>query len=348
MLDYLSEAQFVALIGLAGGIVLGLAARCGRFCTLGAIEDLLYGADDRRIRTWGIAIGTAVISAHLAMWAGLIRPEDTAYVAMTWSPLATIVGALLFGYGMALSGNCGYGALARLGGGDLRSLVIVVVMGVSAYILMSGPLAQLRVAVFPVYEANSPQSLSLLIESRTGLPAWVCGVAIGLIPIGVAFSGQRVPMRPRQVFWGAMVGLAIVSGWIGTQWIADVGFSTFPARTHTFAAPLGETLIYLMTASGTPLSFGVGSIFGVLLGALIGALLRREFRWEACDDSRELKRQILGAAMMGAGAILAFGCSIGQGVSAFSVLAYSAPLTLLLIFAGAALGLRHLIVGYSV
>lgn len=348
MLEYLSEAQSVALIGLAGGIVLGLAARCGRFCTLGAIEDLLYGADDRRLRTWGIAIGIAVISAHLAIRAGLIRPEDTAYVAMTWSPLASIIGALLFGYGMALSGNCGYGALARLGGGDLRSLVIVVVMGVSAYVLMSGPLAQLRVAVFPVHEARSPQSLSLLIETGTGLPAWITGVAIGLVLIAIAFTGQRVPLRPRQVVWGAMVGLAIVSGWIGTQWVADTGFAAEPPRTHTFAAPLGETLIYLMTASGTPLSFGVGSIFGVLLGALTGSLLRGEFRWEACDDSRELKRQIAGAAMMGAGAILAFGCSIGQGISAFSLLAYSAPLTLLLIFVGAALGLRHLIVGYSV
>lgn len=348
MLEYLSEAQAVALIGLAGGLALGLAARVGRFCTLGAIEDLLYGGDDRRMRMWGIAIGTAVIAAHLAIPLGWIVPQETAYVALAWNPVASILGGLIFGYGMALSGNCGYGALARLGGGDLRSLMIVLVMGIAAYAVMSGPLAQLRVMLFPVEPAATPQSISIWLEDLTGIRAWTIGIAVGVVLLGASFAALREPMTVRHVFWGAVVGLAIVSGWIGTQWVSVTGFVGDIPRTHTFAAPIGESLIWAMTASGTPLSFGVGSIAGVLGGAWIGAGLRGEFRWEACDDSRELKRQMFGATMMGAGAILAVGCSIGQGVSAFSLLAYSAPLTLLMIFVGCAIGLRQLIVGYSV
>ena len=50
--------------------------------------------------------------------------------------------------------------------------------------------------------------------------------------------------------------------------------------------------------------------------------------------------------MMGAGAILAVGCSVGQGISAFSLLAYGAPVATISIFAGAAFGLRQLITGY--
>lgn len=347
MFDYLSEAQAVALIGLLGGIALGLAARVGRFCTLGAIEDALYGGDERRLRMWGIAIGTAVIAAHLAMHFNLIAAEDTAYVALSWNPVGAVLGGLTFGYGMALSGNCGYGALARLGGGDLRSLMIVLVMGISAYIVMSGPLATLRVTLFPVDMAPDPQSMSLAIESLTRVPRWITGIAIGAIILAATFAHQWEPLTIRHVFWGAVVGLAVVSGWIGTQWVAVHGFSAEIPRTHTFAAPIGETTLFLMTASGTPLTFGVGSIAGVLAGSWIGSCLRGEFRWEACDDSRELKRQMVGAALMGGGAILAVGCSIGQGVSAFSLLAYSAVPTLLSIFAGAALGLRHLLLGYS-
>jgi uncharacterized membrane protein YedE/YeeE len=348
MLDYLSEAQAVALFGLLGGFALGLAARLGRFCTLGAIEDILYGGDDRRLRMWGIAIGAAVISAHAAMALGWIAPTETAYVAQAWNPLASVIGGLLFGYGMALSGNCGYGALARLGGGDFRSLVIVAVMGVSAYAVMSGPFAHLRVALFPVEMADTPQSISLRLSAITGAAPWLFGAVIGIVILGFSVIGARLPLTPRHWLWGAVVGLAITSGWIGTQWVSVNGFVGDTPRTHTFAAPIGETIIYLMTASGTSLSFGVGSIFGVVGGAALGSLVKREFRWEACDDTRELRRQIFGAVLMGTGAILAVGCSVGQGISAFSMLAYGAPLTLVMIFVGAATGLKQLIVGYSV
>ncbi len=345
MLDIVTDAQAVALIGLAGGLVLGLAARVGRFCTLGAIEDWLYGGDDRRLRMWGLAIGIAMTGAHLAIAGGILDPAQTAYVAHTWVPLASILGGLVFGYGMALSGNCGYGALARLGGGDLRSFVIVVVLGVSAYAVMSGPLAQLRVSLFPVEPAAEPQSTSLWLERTSGLPAWLTGTVAGLAIIAVALASGRMITSYAQIFWGAMVGIAVLSGWLGTQWVAAHGFGGETPRTHTFAAPIGETMIYLMTASGVAISFGVGSITGVLGGAFIGSGLKGHFRWEACDDSRELKRQILGAVMMGAGAVVATGCSIGQGVSALSVMAYGAPVTLVMIFVGATLGLRHLVEG---
>lgn len=125
------------------------------------------------------------------------------------------------------------------------------------------------------------------------------------------------------------------------------GFEAEPIETHSFAAPIGDTIYYVMTASGNTLSFSVGSVFGVIVGAALGSISRGHFRWEACEDPRELRRQMLGAALMGPGAILAVGCSVGQGISAFSTLAYSAPLAFVAIFAGAAIGLRQLITGFA-
>lgn len=348
MLDAMSDANAVALIGFLGGIALGLAARVGRFCTLGAIEDLLYCADDRRMRMWGIAIGTAVLGAHLARGTGLLAFEDAAYIAQSWNPLASILGGLLFGYGMALCGNCGYGALARLGGGDLRAFVILLVMGLSAFVVMSGPLAHLRVWLLPTeLQAETPQGISLLAEARLGFDAALLGVLAGLAILAVSLGSPAMRRSPGQIFWGVVVGLAVVSGWIGTQWVATQGFDGETVRSHSFAAPVGDTIIYLMTASGSPLSFGVGSVAGVLAGAFIGSWGRGHFRWEACDDPRELRRQIFGAAVMGVGAVLAVGCSVGQGLSAFSLLAFSAPVTFAAIFAGAMLGLRQLIAGFQ-
>lgn len=346
MLDVLGEANTVTLIGLVGGVLLGLAARIGRFCTLGAIEDLLYSSDDRRMRMWGVAIATAVIGTQIAIFAGAMAPQEATYLDRVWNPLATVVGGLMFGFGMALAGNCGYGALARLGGGDIRAFVLVIVLGLSAYLVMSGPLAHLRIWLFPVEEgAANLQGFTSLFRTSLGLSPIVTGLAIGTAILLLSLASKRMLKSPSMILWGIVVGLVIVSGWVGTFWVAQFGFGNEPVESHSFAAPIGDSIYYAMTASGNELSFSVGSVLGVVIGALIGSLGRGHFRWEACDDPRELKRQMFGAALMGPGAVLAVGCSVGQGLSAFSVLSFSAPVAFLSIMVGAAIGLRHLITG---
>jgi uncharacterized membrane protein YedE/YeeE len=221
-------------------------------------------------------------------------------------------------------------------------------MGIAAYVMMSGPLARLRVMAT---EATTPaletQSYAQILMQLGGLSVAEAGL-LASAAITLLALGSRGFLRDRKaVIWGALVGLAIASGWIGTSWVATHGFSAQPVQSHTFSAPLGETILFLMTASGGGLSFGVASVFGVLAGAFCGSLIKGHFRWEACEDPRELKRQILGAVCMGFGAVLAFGCTVGQGISAFSVLSLSAPVTFAAIFAGAAIGLRQLITGFA-
>jgi hypothetical protein len=101
-----------------------------------------------------------------------------------------------------------------------------------------------------------------------------------------------------------------------------------------------------MYGSAISMKFGIGAVIGVLTGAFFGSLIKGHFRWEACEDPRELKRQILGASIMGIGAVLSLGCSVGQGLTAFSALSYSAPLTLSCIYLGARIGLFQLIEGF--
>jgi uncharacterized protein len=348
MLDLMSEPVLVALVGLFGGVLLGLAARIGRFCTLGAIEDLYYGENTLRFRMWGIAIGVAIVGTFGLSAAGWLELDQTLYLSRKWNPFESIIGGLIFGYGMALAGNCGYGALARVGGGDLRSLLIVLIMGISAYMTLGGPFSSLRVWIFGGSEeaANFPTFAHNLAQ-LSGASLEIVGIVVGCIVLAVTLANKELRHAFGHVFWGGVAGLAIISGWAGTQWVASNGFDATPVVSHTFSAPIGETLLYAMTSSGNSISFGTGSVFGVLVGALIGSLIKGHFRWEACDDPRELRRQILGAALMGFGAVVAVGCSVGQGLSAFSVLAYSAPLTLLCIMIGAAIGLKQLILGFE-
>ena len=348
MLELFTDSTLTAMVGLFGGILLGLAARVGRFCTLGAIEDVFYGGSSVRLSMWGISIGVAVIGTFGFSAMGYIPLEDTLYLARTWYPISSILGGLMFGYGMALAGNCGYGALARLGGGDLRSFVIVLVMGLSAYIALGGPLSALRVTLLGGSEpAQSTMSFAALAHNITGLSMDVSGMALGFAILIGTLTNRSLRQSPKSIFWGAIVGVAIVTGWIGTSWIAANGFEAVPVLSHTFSAPIGETMLYVMTSSGNSISFGTGSVVGVLIGAFIGSLYKGHFRWEACDDPRELRRQLLGAFLMGIGAVIAIGCSVGQGLSAFSVLAFSAPLTFAAIIVGAMIGLKQLILGFS-
>ncbi len=348
MLDAWGDANVAAVIGLFGGVLLGLAARLGRFCTLGAIEDYLYGDNDKRLRMWVLAIGCAVVGSFGLMAMGLFDASKSFYLSQQWSPVASIVGGGLFGYGMAMAGNCGFGALARLGGGDLRSFVIVLVMGISAYATLSGPLAWIRVALFPpTPSASNPNGIAHAIGEISGLPVAVIGLVIGCLLIGLALNATSLRRDRSAMFWGGAVGVAATSAWAGMQYVNANGFEDLPIVGHTFSAPIGETILYGMTASGQTLSFGIGSVAGVWIGAFLGSMIKGHFRWEACEDPRELRRQIIGAGIMGVGAVIAVGCSIGQGLTAFSLLAFSAPVTLAAIFAGAALGLRQLIVGFA-
>ena len=348
MLDGISDTGLLALFGAFGGIVLGLAARLGRFCTLGAIEDFIYQGSQTRLRMWILAIGVAGLGAFSLAATGALDPGQSIYHIAGWSPVFGIIGGLLFGYGMALAGNCGFGALARFGGGDLRAFVIVVVMGISAYFMLSGPLAQLRIVSLSLTEIPiQSRSYPELIHAATGLSPILTGLLISAGITIAALWSRDFLASPKAIVWSVLVGLAIVSGWAGTQWVASNGFSVAPVNSHTFTSPLGETLLFLMTSSGGGLTFGVGSVTGVLVGAFTGSLIKGHFRWEACEDPRELKRQVLGAIFMGFGAVMAMGCTIGQGISAFSLLTLNAPIVFVSIFVGAAVGLRQLITGFS-
>lgn len=342
-----SVGLLAALIGLGGGVILGLAVRLGDFCTLGAIESALYGNNQTRIRMWGIALGVAIFGTFGLAQAGILNFADTFYHGIKWNPLASIVGGLLFGYGMAYTGNCGFTALAKIGGGDLRALVASIIMAIFAFMTLGGPLAELRVLLFPEATSETVQGFAHLFSGWTGLPVFAVAAIIGLgfLVWGLLHAGLRA--KPVSIFWAAMVGLTVVSAWWGTSVIAERSLGAVDVQSHSYTAPLGRTLLYLMTSTAGGINFSVGSVFGIVAGGFLGSLIKGHFRWEACEDPRELGRQLFGAAIMGIGGIIALGCSIGQGLSAFSTLAYSAPVTLLAIAIGAVLGLRRLVSGFQ-
>ena len=338
-METMSPAVLAAIVGLIGGLALGLAARLGNFCTLGALEMAIFGQDQRRLRLWGVVLGVAIAGTWIGASVGGIDVAGTFYHQIAWNPVASVAGGLVFGYGMALAGNCGFGALVRFGGGDLRSLVVVVVMAIFGFATLAGPLAPLRQALFAQDPATGPQGVQALTGAATLLAA--LAIAAALILWALAHGPLR---RARaELAWGGVAGLSVVWVFWGLSWLNDQSLGAIQIEGPSFTVSTGRTLIWLMTSTAGGVSFSVGSVLGVLIGAFAGSLWRGRFRWEACEDPRELGRQVGGAALMGVGGVVALGCSLGQGLSAFATLAWSAPVTLAAISLGAYLGLRNLI-----
>lgn len=346
-MDMLPIGVLSALIGLFGGVILGLAVRLGDFCTLGALESAVYGENQTRLRMWGIAIGVAIIGTFALAEFGPFDMGGSFYHEIEWNPLASIVGGLWFGYGMAYAGNCGFSALARIGSGDMRALVVVVVMAIFSFMTLGGPLASLRDLLFSESPSGQYQGYAHLISGVINVPPIAIAVVIGLILIIWALLYKGLRDSPVSIFWAAMIGFAVVSGWWGTSMLAEASLEGLEVQSHSYTAPLGRTLIYLMTSSAGGINFSVGSVVGVVIGGTVGSLIKGHFRWEACEDPQELRRQMMGAALMGIGGVVALGCTVGQGITAFSTLSYSAPVTLASIAVGGVFGLRRLVSGFQ-
>ncbi len=342
----LTDNHLAALAGLAGGVMLGLAARVGRFCSMGAVEDAVYGADMGRMRMMAMAAAVAIAGTFVLLSFGAFDPNDTRYFRVTWSPIGSIVGGFLFGTGMALVGTCGFGSLARAGGGDLRGLVMVLVIGITAYATIAGPLAPLRLWIVPVVPTEFgalDHGIAQIVASTWAVPEMLTAALAAVALAGWALVDGRFRRLSDHLVWSVVAGAAIVLAWFATSRIAEASFDLIESDSYTFVAPLGQSILYLMTSGAGDLDFALGAVAGVMLGAAIGSLFKNEFRWEACDDARELGRQMMGAAMMGVGGVLAAGCTIGQGLSALSLLSASAPVAISSILIGARVGLYVLV-----
>ncbi|MFG1347004.1 YeeE/YedE family protein [Xanthobacter autotrophicus DSM 431] len=346
----ISSPWWTALAGLLVGGIAGFAVFRARLCTFGALEDAMVGQDWRRMKVFGLALGIAVAGTQALTLTGILSPDRTNYVPVALPWLGILVGGLLFGLGMALVGTCAFGSLVRLGSGDLRSLVVLIVFGAVAYATLRGIFAGMRVdglerIAVPLpagTQADLPSLLGRLAGHDLRAPL---GAAAGVGLIALAFADRRLRRAPRLMTAGILLGLGVVAGWLATTLLVDEFAHPTAPQSLTFVSPVARTLFGILFDQSSLAEFGAGSVLGVALGAFAAARLADEFRWEAFDDPREMKRHLLGAVLMGAGGILCGGCTIGQGLTAGSLLALSWPLAVAGMAMGARIGIALLMEG---
>jgi uncharacterized membrane protein YedE/YeeE len=343
----------VGLTGLAVGFACGFTVQRARLCTFGAVEDALVGGNWRRLKAFGLALAIAILGVQaLVVFLGF-DPGTTTYVPARLALAGTLAGAILFGLGMALVGTCAFGSLVRLGAGDLRSLVTLLVFAVLAYAVLRGVLSGWRIGMVEAFALSLPVGTigtypDLLASWLGPLARHLTGPVVAAGLLAAALRDARLRRSPRLVTAAVVLGLGVVAGWAVSGPLADPFAEQIRVQSLTFVTPVARALFALVAGEGVLLDFGVMTVFGVVVGSAAAALQAREFRWEAFDDQREMRRHLCGAALMGVGGVLAGGCTIGQGLTAGSLLALSWPVAVIGMVLGARIGIAILLEGSTV
>ncbi len=333
----MSHTELVVWAGLAIGLVFGAVGQLSGFCLLRGVVNATTQGDSRKLRAFAVAMGVAVLGSQGLVATGLISLDASLYAVDRFSWLAVPLGGLLFGYGMALANGCGARALVLLASGNLRSFVVLVCLGLAAFMMLSGVLAPLRLWLEGATTLRLPAAT---LPNLIGLPGWLPALLVGGSLCAWAFTSPAFRHTPREWASGLAIGALVPASWYTTGVLGFDDFEPVRLASLTFVAPIGESLQYLMLSTGTRLGFGVSVVGGVVLGALATALLRRDFRLHSFDSPAHMLRSMTGGALMGIGGVMSLGCSIGQGLSGFSTLSLASFLAVAGIVLGARLGIR--------
>ena len=343
----LGGGNIVVLGGLLIGLVYGAVGLLSGFCLLSGLRGWWAKGDSRLIRTYALALGVAIVAAQLLAARGVVDLGKSIYLQPTFSAPLMFFGGLLFGYGMVLSNGCGSRALVLLGRGNLRSFVVVIVLGIAAQMTLKGLIAPARIAVLQA-SLTAPKLISLpALVSTLGLSETFARTLSASAVSGglIIFAFAHAPFQRAwgQIAAGIAVGLLVVGGWLATGYLGADDFNPAAVTSLTFVAPIADAVQYAMLSTGLSLNFGIAMVAGVFAGSLATALVTRRFHWEGFNSPRHMLRSIGGAALMGAGGAMAYGCSIGQGLTGLSTLALASFVAVGGILLGTAAGLRGLL-----
>jgi len=357
--DPAALASVVVWSAFALAFVFGAVANRTNFCTMGAVSDVVNMGDWNRMRMWLLAIAVAIAGASALQLAGWIDVSKTIYAVPRFTWLSYLLGGALFGVGMTLASGCGSKTLIRIGTGNLKSLVVAIVLAVTAYMTLKGILAVFRVAAIDSVDATlaRPQDLPSLLAPVLGLDRKAVLVALAAALAGgllvFVFSAREFRTFDN-ILGGTVAGLAVVGCWVVSGHVGHLAedpvsleekfLATNSGRMESlsFVAPYAYCLELLMLWSDRSrvVTLGIAAVVGMLSGSLAWSLASRSFRLESFRDAQDLVNHLVGAALMGFGGVLALGCTIGQGISGVSTLALGSFLALFSTIAGAAATMR--------
>jgi len=347
----------------AAAIVMGAVTSKTNFCAMGAVSDWVNIGNTGRMRAWVFSMAVALAGVIALEAAGIVNLSNETfppYRTANFAWIRYLAGGLMFGIGMTLASGCGNRTLVRIGGGNLKSLVVLLSFALCAYLMLWTPLYEKAFLPWVSATTVNLQSHGVANQELGTVLAGMFGMGLskplnlavaGLVVAGMLFYCFRsldFTSDSDHILGGAVVGLAVIFGWwltggpIGREWkeyadMATVVPSRVQVQSFTFVSPMGDTARYLIEPENYSLvNFGVMALAGVVLGAALWAIMTGQFRVEWFASWSDFVNHAVGGALMGIGGVLAMGCTFGQAITGISTLAVGSILTFLAIVIGAA------------
>ena len=378
--DFASGQTVFLWSTFAIALVLGAVVNKTNFCTMGAVSDWVNMEDKGRLRAWMLAIAIGVLGVMGLEAAGMVNVSSSfpPYRQNNLIWLENLLGGAMFGVGMTLASGCTNKMLVRIGGGNLKSVIVVLVVAVVAYFMVNpfpGSDKTLYSTLF--YPWTNPTTIALATQQDLGAMLFSDNVATGRMVIGGiigallliwVFKSADFRGSFDNILGGLVVGLAVLAAWYVTSnimvkadgelmslrafaqnWdfyapagaVRPADTASLAVQSFTFVNPMGQTLEYVVGGfKHTLLTFGIMALAGVIAGSLLWAIVSRSFRIEWFASVRDFVNHVVGGALMGLGGVLAMGCTIGQGVTGFSTLALGSILAFIAIVIGSAVTMK--------
>ena len=344
-------------------VIMGAVTSKTNFCTMGAVSDWVNIGNTGRMRAWVFSMAVAlagVIALEATGVANLSGETFPPYRTANFAWIRYLLGGLMFGIGMTLASGCGNKTLVRIGSGNLKSLVVLAIGAVCAYLMLWTPVFEKAFLPWVSATTINLQSYGVANQELGTILAGMFGMGMSkMLNLAVAaavvagmvyfcFRSVDFSSDSDHILGGAVMGLAVVFGWwltggsIGREWkefadMATVVPSRVQVQSYTFVSPMGDTARYLLDPTNFSLvNFGVASLAGVIFGASLWAILTGQFRIEWFASWSDFANHAVGGVLMGTGGVLSMGCTVGQAITGMSTLAIGSILTFLAIVIGAA------------
>jgi uncharacterized protein len=340
LIDLLGEPWLLALGGASIGFGFGFFAQRSGFCLRSAVIEFWHGHPGQKLAVWLLAFSGAVVAVQLLILSGAMDVTGARQLATRGSLSGALIGGLVFGAGMIMTRGCASRLLVLTANGNLRALLSGLIFAVTAQASLAGILSPVRNEISRWWTVEGGSTRDLLAITHAGR---YDGLAMGGIWLAAALW---YALRSEWGFWkwvgGIGSGLMVAAGWWFTAAVSRTSFEVVPVQSLTFSGPSAEWLMRMVSWPAPPVGFDVGLLPGVFAGSFVAAWASGSLKLEGFKDGYGMRRYIVGAILMGFGAMLAGGCAVGAGVTGGSVFAVTSWLTLVGMWTGAGLTDRWL------
>ncbi len=363
--------QNMLMLIFATTFIMGWVVNKTDFCTMGAVSDWINMGSTARFKSWMLAAVSALFFVTLLSYFELIdssltQSNDTAsppYNTPTFAWPRYIIGGLIFGIGMTIGSGCGNKTLVRIGAGNMKSVVIFIMMAFGAYLMMFTDLmhtfflqwTSILDLDLTEYDINSQDLGAItahIIQTDAVNTKLILGAIISAAALLFLFRTNEFRKDKHNILAGLTIGICVAIAWyitsgpMGQELLEEAEMMdetpyALGAQSLTFVAPSGHfSALASSEFDSTYITFALIAGLGVLLGSFFYAVLNQSFRIEWFRSVSDFINHIVSGLLMGIGGVLAMGCTIGQGVSGVSTLSLGSLIALGSIIFGSALTMK--------